>query len=176
MPNQDATDQGVRVEVVFTEQGGCMPPAMIDALKYANWRAYFPKIDPLTGGPLQPMRVSTLPDNIARVDSQGAVYVPGSVKIEVQEATITLTETTAPGVPVEISFAAAITDLANVSNNIYFEVSPPESPLYFGPPRLVSGRIIYNVYRMETGLTAPYPEVVVRGAGRLIVHPSPSPT
>lgn len=173
--NSNAQTDGVAVNVYFTEQGrACLPPKVLEALMTANWRVTFPSSNTVTGN--SRVQVSTLPDNIARIDNEGKIYVPGISKKEVLEQTINLSTTTAPGVPVEISFdASGATDLNNVINNINFDIQPPEAPVYIGPPRISGTRLVYSVYRIDNGSSSPYPEVSVRGFGRLFVVPSPSP-
>ena len=173
--NQDANTIGVPIHVDFTEQGAsCLPPSIMDAFRAATWRASFPQS--LSGTGNGGVQASTLPDNITRIDSEGKIYTPGITKIEIAEQIVTLTTTTAPGVPVEISFAApGVNDLQNTINNIQWDIQPPESPVYISPPRLFNGRIYYNIYRIDNGSTPPYQQVIVRGFGRLFVVPSPSP-
>ncbi len=176
--NQNSTRDGIPLTVTFTEQGrACMPPAFLEAFRTANWRAMFPSNLATSADGTVVLRASTLPDNITRIDVEGAIYTPGITKVEVAEQVVNLTPTTAPGDPVEISFVVpSNVDLNNSINNINFEIEPPESPVYISPPRLSGGRIRYTVYRIETGLTPPYPAVVVRGYGRIFTVPSPSPT
>src|SRR6188768_1146585 len=132
--NQDADLSGVPITVTFTIPGSkCLPPYLIEALQTANWRASFPESD----ATVEEMRVSTLPDNIARVDSQGAIYVPGFTIVEVQEQSVTLPSTTGPGIPVEISVSVpGITALTNVGDNITWEIIPGGSQVQIGPPRI----------------------------------------
>lgn len=173
--NQDSYTTSVPVTLTFTRQGNdCITPAFWEALERANLRVTLPTT---TTGTTTTVEASSLSDNIARIDSEGKVYVPGITKVELAEQSITLSETTAPGTPVEIAFAATgVADLENALQNISFRVAPPESAVYIGPPRLVSGYIKFDVYRQESTEAGPtYPEIVVTGSGRLFVIPSPSP-
>ena len=171
--NSDAEFDGIPITVSFTQQGTCFPAAVLEAFRTANWRAKLPTTNTQTGVSVQ---VSTFPDNISRIDSEGKIYTPGISKVEVLEQTINLTADTAPGVPVQMSFdVQGATDLNNVINNINFDIQPPESPVYVGPPRIDGKRLVYSIYRMDNGTEPPYPAVVVRGFGRLFIVPSPSP-
>lgn len=175
MPNINAATQSVPVTISFTEQGGCVTPAFWEALRNANIRVTLPTTFSGGSGTTE-VKASTLPDNITRIDSEGAIYTPGIVKVELTEQTVTLTTTTAPGVPVTMTFATpGVSDLQNALRNIDFDVQPPESPVYIGPARLASGNIVYNIYRIDDGTSTPWPEVVIRGSGRVFVVPSPSP-
>ena len=172
--NQDSYTTSVPVTLTFTRQGNdCITPAFWEALERANLRVTLPTT---TTGTTTTVEASSLSDNIARIDSEGKVYVPGITKVELAEQSITLSESTAPGTPVEIAFAATgVADLENALQNISFRVAPPSSPVYISPPRLVSGYIKFDVYRQESTDTSPYTEIVVTGSGRLFVIPSPSP-
>ncbi len=175
---QNSNTTGIPITVTFTEQGTgqCLPPQILDAFRAANWRANFPTTLATNVDGTVVLRASTLPDNITRIDNEGAIYTPGITKIEVEEQTVNIGTAVAPGVPVEMSFAVpSTTDLNNTINNINFDIQPPESPVYIGPPRLTAGRIYYSIYRIENGTTPPYPAIVVRGFGRLFIVPSPSP-
>ena len=177
MANQDASTQSVPVTISFTEQGGdCISPAFWEALRNANIRVTIPSTTS-SGGSVIQIKASTISDNITRIDSQGAIYTPGVVKVELSEQTITLTTSTAPGVPVTMSFAASgVPDLQNAIQNISFDIQPPESPVHIGPPQLSGSSINFNIYRTDDGTAGPtYPEVVIKGRGRLFVMPSPSP-
>lgn len=170
--NQDADTSGVEVTVSFTEPASrCMPPNVLEAFRTANWRVTLPVPDATQ----EVMRASTLPDNIARVDSQGAIYVPGLTIVEAQEQSVTLLSTTGPGIPVEISVSVpGITALTNVLDNINWSVTPLGAQVRLGPPRIVANRYIRDIIRLEGVAGPPYPEVVVRMFGRLIVIPGPS--
>ena len=173
--NSDSTNEGVKVTLTFTEQGrACLPPALVDALLQANLRVDIPASS--TTGTTE-VKASTLDDNIARIDSDGAIYVPGLTSVELTEQTVNLGTTTAPGTPVTMTFSVpGVSDLTTAINNITFVKEPPQSPVYIDAPRLNGTSILYDIYRLETGESAPYPEVVIRGSGRLFVVPSPSPT
>jgi hypothetical protein len=179
MPNQDSTQSGIPITVEFTQQGrACLPPSIIEAFKTANWRATF-----TDSGPVDPntavMRVSDLSDNIARLDTQGAIYVPGETKFELAEATINIGTSVAPGTMTEVSFAipASVIDLNNVLLNVFWEVSPPERGIYVSPPFVSANRLRFNITRLhDEGVTAPYTALVVKGTGRLFIKPSPSPS
>jgi hypothetical protein len=174
--NQDSYTQSVPVSLSFTRQGNdCITPAFWEALERANLRVTLPTTT--TGSTTTVVEASSLSDNIARIDSEGKVYVPGITKVELAEQTVTLSISTAPGVLVEIAFAATgVADLENALQNISFRVSPPEAAVYISPPRLTSGYIKFDVYRVQsTETAAPYPEILVTGSGRLFVIPSPSP-
>lgn len=169
--NQDSETSGVPVRVYFTPQAAqCLPPSMMDALIRANWRVDLPTTTTASGT----LMASTLQDNITSIDSEGAIYTPGITKVELQEQAITLTEDTAPGVPVEVAFdAPGVSDLQNALRNIDWTFEPPEAPVNIGPARLVGQQIRFSVYRVDTDDTAPYDEIIVRGSGRLFVIPSP---
>lgn len=174
--NSDSNNEGVKVILNFTEQGrACLPPALIEALTQANLRIDLPPSSIIT--PAVDVKASTLDDNIAKIDSDGAVYVPGITRVELSEQTINLGTTTAPGTPVSMTFSVpGITDLTNAINNVNFVIEPPQSPVYISPPRFNGTNIVYDIYRLETGLTDPFSAVVIRGSGRLFIVPSPSPT
>ena len=170
--NQDSETSGVPVRVYFTPQASvCLPPSLMDAFIRANWRVDIPTTTTTSSGTV---RASTLQDNITSIDSEGAVYTPGIVKVELQEQSITLTTTTGPGVPVEVAFEApGVSDLQNALRNIDWTLEPPEAPVNIGPARLVGQQIRYSIYRIATTDTDPFDEIIVRGSGRLFVIPSP---
>lgn len=175
----NSNTDGIPIQVVFTEHGAqCIPAAILEAFKTAQWRIVAPTPAANLEGTAVTMRASTLPDNIARVDSEGAIYVPAMLAVEVAEQSVVLTATTAPGTPVDISFSVpGVTDLRTYIDNIYFDIIPPESPVFIGPPRIVGGVYTRSIYRVGDPLaTPPFPVVTVRGSGRLIRIPSPSPT
>ncbi len=178
MANQDGLTQSVPVTISFTEQGSdCVSPAFWEALRNANIRVSLPTSGTSNTGGTVKVSASTISDNITRIDSQGAIYTPGVVKVELTEQTVTLTTATAPGVPVNMSFSApGVPDLQNAIQNISFDIQPPESPVYIGPPQLSANVISFSIYRIDDGTAGPtYPEVVIKGRGRLFVIPSPSP-
>lgn len=179
MANQDSATNSIPVTLSFTEQGPeCVSPAFWEALRNANLRISLPvAFTSGTGADGFTLRTSTLADNITRIDNQGAIYTPGIVKVELTEQTVTMTTTTAPGVPVTMTFATpGVPDLENAIRNIEFDIQPPQSPIYIGPPQIVNGNLNFDIYRIGAAADPPpYLEVVIKGRGRLFVIPSPNP-
>lgn len=178
MPNQDSSQTGVPITVTFTQQGrACLPPSLLDAFETANWRANFGESEP--ADPDQAvMRFSDLADNIARADSRGNIYVPGETKFELTEQTINIGTTVAPGTMTEIAFGVpgSVTDLNNSELNVFWDVSPPERGIYVSPPVVSGGLLRFQITRLfDSGVSAPYTALVVKGSGRLFIKPSPSP-
>jgi hypothetical protein len=179
MANQDSSQEGIPITVEFTQQGrACLPPSIIEAFKTANWRATFTQSSP-SDPDNAVMRVSDLADNLARLDNQGNIYVPGETKVELSEQTVNIGTTDGPGTIVDVAFPVpgSVTDLANVLLNVFWEVSPPERGIYVSPPTVSGGLLRYKITRLyDDGETAPYTALVVKGTGRLFIKPSPSPT
>lgn len=177
MANQNGLTTSIPVTLEFTEQGPeCVSPAFWEALRNANLRISLPA-DFLSsiGGGSTSVAISTLQDNITRLDGQGAIYTPGLQIVEVEEQTVTLTSTTAPGVPVTMVFSLpSVPDLETAINNITFSKQPPEVGVSEGPWEVVGSNLQKSFYRVDDGSSAPYPEVVIKGRGRLIVVPAPT--
>lgn len=177
MANPDSTTTSLPVSVTWTAQATqCVPPAVIEALRGANFRIDLPNsiVNPGTFV----LTSSSFADNIFRVDSEGAGYVPGVVKYVLSEQVVTLTEATAVGEVVEVAFSApGVSDLANAIVDMTWDIQPPGSPINIGPKRVSNGQVIFDIIRVDTGIEAPdtLPIIVVRGSGKLLIFPSPSP-
>lgn len=173
--NPDSSFTSIAVAVSWSANGvKCLPPAFVEALQQANFRINLP--NDLANPQSATFAASTLSDNVFRIDSTGAGYVPGIIKIAVAEQTLTLAADDAPGEMYELVFSApGVNDLENALNNIYFTIEPPQSPVNIGPPRKVGSEIRYTVTRMVSIDTAPFDVIVVSGRGALFVIPSPEP-
>lgn len=177
MANPDSTTTSIPVSVTWTAQATqCVPPAVIEALRGANFRIDLPStiVNPGTFV----LTASNFSDNIFKVDSEGAGYVPGVVKYALSEQVVTFTEATVVGQQVEVSFSApGVSDLDNALVDVSWDIQPSGSPINIGPKRVSNGQIIFDLTRVDTGITLPdtLPIIVVRGSGKLLVFPSPSP-
>lgn len=175
MANSDAVRRSIPVTPSFTDHGlACVTPAIREALVNANWRITLPddlfSTTTSSGSPT----VSSLPGNLSRLDSQGGIYTASVAKVELTEQTVTLVESLAPGVPVTMSFGIqGIPDLENTAYNIEFDIEPPQVAFNKRGPVVVGNTIQYQLFRVDVGASAPYPEAVIKGRGRLFIIPSP---
>ena len=152
-PNPDSATTGIPVTMRFSNPGGCIPPQVEEALG-----------------------VSTLGDNVARLDSQGKIYVPGVQIVELAQQTVIMGTTVPPGQPVDLTFTPQqISDLnlTLINENLVYE--PAGAPVNKQGPFVNSGAIRYTFYRQSTADTPPYDEIVIRMSLRAFVYPSPNP-
>jgi len=172
--NPDSTTSGIPVQVTWTTQGSnCFPPVLIEALQNANWRINLP--DSLTTSSTS-FTASTLADNIFRIDSVGAGYVPGNTIYQLSEQIINLDDALAPGTAVQMAFdAPGVADLDTAFKDIDYFIEPPSSGVYHSPEVVANGQITVNFFRIDDGTSAPYPPVMIRGRGKLLIPPTPSP-
>lgn len=166
----DSQTNGIAVTFTFTEQGAkCLPPSVLEALRNVDARINLPD------SASESVEVSTLSDNLIRLDASGALYAPAPQVVELGETTITISDTTAPGVPTTMNFSAtAVRDLETSFPLLFFDYSPPGGLVRHQAPRLVGSNIAVDFYRFDNASGPPYDEVVVRGRGRVLVIPAPS--
>jgi len=177
MANPDSTTTSIPVSVTWTAQATqCVPPAVIEALRGANFRIDLPStiVNPGTFV----LTSSNFSDNIFKIDSEGAGYVPGVLKYTLTEQVVTFTAGTAVGEVVQVAFSApGVSDLDNAIVDVSWTIEPTGSPINIGPKRILNGQVIFDLTRVDTGITSPdvLPVIVVRGSGKLLTFPSPSP-
>ncbi len=175
MASSNGATRSIPVTLSFTKQGpDCATPALWEALANANLRIDLPEayFTSTTGG----VSVSTLQDNIIRLDALGALYAPGITKVELVEQSATIGDSVAPGVPTTIYFdLPGVQDLNNAIPDIIWDIQPPQSIVTFGPRQVVGTKLQIDVYRGEVGDTAPYPVISIKARGRIFVIPSPQP-
>jgi hypothetical protein len=176
MASSNGATRSIPVTLSFTRQGPeCASPALWEALANANLRIDLPEsffTTTSSGG----VAVSTLQDNIIRLDSLGALYAPGITRVELTEQSATIGASVAPGVPTTIYFdLPGVQDLNNAIPDIIWDIQPFESIVTFGPRLIVGSKLQIDVYRGEIGATAPYPVISIKARGRIFVIPSPQP-
>lgn len=177
MASSNGATRSIPVVLNFTRQGpDCVSPAFWEALANANLRIDLPEEYFTSGASGTGVAVSTLQDNIIRLDALGALYAPGTVKVALTEQSATIGASTAPGVPTTISFdLPGIQDLNNAIPDIIWDIQPPEQIVTFGPRNIVGTKLQIDVYRGEIGDTAPYPVISIKARGTVFVIPSPQP-
>lgn len=172
-PNPDSATTGIPVTVRFSNTGGCIPPAMVELLQNAEFRIDLPAAQ----SGQEALGVSSLSDNIARLDSQGKFYVPGFQFLTVPQQTVVMGTTIAPGTPVDLTFN--ISQVADPDTAFLGDLrptyEPANAPVNMQGPFVNSGTVRYTFYRQATADTPPYDEIVIRMGGKILVAPSPSP-
>ena len=171
-PNPDSATTGIPVTVRFNNPGGCIPPQMVEVLQNAEFRVDLPDTETAQ----EALGVSTLGDNIARLDSQGKFYVPGVQIVEVPQQTAIMGTTVPPGQPVDINFD--VSQINDVNVTLFNEIlvyEPAGAPVNKQGPFVNSGNVRYTFFRQATADTPPYDEIVIRLSLRAFVFPSPSP-
>ena len=167
----DSTTSGIPVTMTFTDQAArCVPPSVLEALRSADFRITLPAQTSVSA-----VRISTLPDNLVRVDGQGALYAPATQVVELTEQTIAFPASIAPGIPVTMSFSVpSVRDLETSFLNLFFDIQPPGSLVRPSYPRVAAGVLSVDFYRDIDEAGPPYDAVVIRGWGRIAVIPTTS--
>lgn len=166
----DTRTTGISAQLVFTEQAlACVPPLVVEALRNADLRINIP--EQLEND----VPVSEVSGNLIRKDTTGAIYAPATRIVELGSAQVTITTTTAPGVPTALSFdASSVTDLTTAIKDIDFSFQPPGALVRNQPPRIQGTAIVVDFYRLNGSPGPPYEEVIITGTGRLLVVPAPA--
>lgn len=169
--NQDSIYDGVTLDVTLDEgalRNACVPEAIIQALQTARFRVNLPRNAGSRAG------VSTLPDNLARLDSEGLIYVPAMLGVQIAEQTLVLGATIAPGVQKEMSLPVpGIADLAAALKNIEVTVSPPDAGVNMTPWVAEGSTLKAFFSRIDDGSSAPYQEITIRVKGQVYSVPQP---
>lgn len=168
----DSNQYGVAVTVQFNEQAvaNCVSPALLDALRNANWYADIPDTSTSSG-----VQVSDQQYNLIRLDGNGALYAPASQVVTLVSQTVPFAKTVGPGVPVEVRFSIpTISDFSLAFPDVSFNIQPYGSLIRLGQRRIEPGNLIYSFYRDIDADMNNQEDAVIQASGKILLIPSPS--